>query len=215
MDEHDLLERDDALAQIDVALAGGRAGQGCALLLTGQEGIGKTSLFEVARARAAAAGMSLLTARSGQLESDVAFGVVRQLFEPPVLGVGPQERRALFAGAAGLAAPLLAADLAGVPVPGSGRRSAWAVLHGLYWLTANLAARRPLLIAVDDVHWTDRASLRSLSYLTARLEGLPVTVLLAAHCASYCKWVPAGASTDACCGRSRQDGSRMRPDRGW
>ena len=181
MDEHDLFERDAALAQIDVALAGGRAGQGCALLLTGQAGIGKTSLFEVARARAAAAGMSLLTARSGQLESDVAFGVVRQLFEPPVLGVGAQERRALFEGAAGLAAPLLAADLAGVPVPGSGRRSAWAVLHGLYWLTANLAARRPLLIAVDDVHWTDRASLRSLSYLTARLEGLPVTVLLAAR----------------------------------
>jgi len=181
VDEHDLLERDDALGQIDVALAKGRAGQGCALLLTGQAGIGKTSLFEVARARAAAAGMSLLTARSGQLESDVAFGVVRQLFEPPVLGVGPPERRALFEGAAGLAAPLLAADLAGVPVPGSGRRSAWAVLHGLYWLTANLAARRPLLIAVDDVHWTDRASLRSLSYLTARLEGLPVTVLLAAR----------------------------------
>jgi len=59
VDERDLLERDDASGQIDVALAGGRAGQGCALLLTGQAGIGKTSLFEVARARAAAAGMSL------------------------------------------------------------------------------------------------------------------------------------------------------------
>ena len=52
-------------------------------------------------------------------------------------------------------------------------------MHGLYWLTANLADRRPLLIAVDDVHWADEASLRWLAYLAPRLEGLAVAVLLA------------------------------------
>ena len=38
----------------------------------------------------------------------------------------------------------------------------------------NLAADRPLVLAIDDLHWCDRPSLRFLAYLTRRLEGLPV-----------------------------------------
>ena len=38
---------------------------------------------------------------------------------------------------------------------GAATDTSFAVLHGLYWLVANLAARRPLLIAVDDAHWAD------------------------------------------------------------
>jgi hypothetical protein len=49
----------------------------------------------------------------------------------------------------------------------------------LYWLVANLAARRPLLIAVDDAHWADPPSLRWLAYLAARIDDLPVALLLA------------------------------------
>ena len=41
----------------------------------------------------------------------------------------------------------------------------------------NLSAEAPLLLAVDDLHWCDRASLRFLAYLTRRLEGLPVLVV--------------------------------------
>src|SRR5262249_7459221 len=48
-----------------------------------------------------------------------------------------------------------------------------------YWLAANLAALRPLLIAVDDAHWADEPSLRWLTYLAARLEGLPIGILVA------------------------------------
>ena len=43
--------------------------------------------------------------------------------------------------------------------------------HGLYWLTANLAARAPVLILVDDVHWADAPSLRFLVFLVARRLG--------------------------------------------
>ena len=54
-----------------------------------------------------------------------------------------------------------------------------AVQHGLYWLVANLAARGPMVIAVDDAHWADAPSLRWLAHLAARIEGLPVALLLA------------------------------------
>jgi DNA-binding CsgD family transcriptional regulator len=54
-------------------------------------------------------------------------------------------------------------------------------LHGLYWLTANLAAREPLVLAVDDAHWADVPSLRWLSHLAARIDSLPVLLLVAAQ----------------------------------
>ena len=53
------------------------------------------------------------------------------------------------------------------------------MLHGLYWLVANLAATRPLLIVVDDAHWADEPSLRWLAYLAPRLEGLAAGLLVA------------------------------------
>ena len=52
------------------------------------------------------------------------------------------------------------------------------VMHGLYWLAANLAARRPTAIVIDDLHWADASSLRWLSFLGRRLEGLPLLVVL-------------------------------------
>jgi predicted ATPase len=53
------------------------------------------------------------------------------------------------------------------------------VARGLYWLTANLAERNPVMIAVDDVQWSDPPSLRFLAYLCRRLEGMTVLVLVA------------------------------------
>ena len=80
----------------------------------------------------------------------------------------------MLAGAAALAKPVLfAAD------PEAGAEPSFSVLHGLYWLTVNLADAQPLLVAVDDAHWADVASLRWLIYLARRLEGVPLALVLA------------------------------------
>jgi predicted ATPase len=146
------------------------------LLLEGRAGIGKSSLVEVACSRAAELGHEVLRARGSELESGFAFGVVRQLFERRLAGTDPGEREALLAGPAAAVRPLLAGEVAGalaggVAAPLAGD-SSFAVLHGLYWLVVNLAARGPLLIAVDDAHWADEPSLRWLAYLARRLDGL-------------------------------------------
>jgi DNA-binding CsgD family transcriptional regulator len=166
-----LLERERELAAVEELLAGG----GATLVVEGGAGLGKTVLVEAACRRAADLGREILRARGSELEAGFAFGVVRQLFERRLLAVGEREREALLAGPAGAVRSLLFGERAGQ----SAVDTSFAVLHGLYWLTVNLADRRPLLIAVDDGHWADDASLRWLAYLAPRLEGLAVSLLVA------------------------------------
>ena len=55
----------------------------------------------------------------------------------------------------------------------------FALLHGLWWLTAELAEERPLLLMVDDAQWADGPSLRFFDFLGRRLDGLPVAICIA------------------------------------
>ena len=55
------------------------------------------------------------------------------------------------------------------------------ILHGLLWLTSNLAEEEPLLLLVDDAHRCDPQSLRFASYLLGRIEAMPVALVLAAR----------------------------------
>ena len=165
-----LLERDGELATIARVLAGGGV-----VVVEGGAGIGKTSLLAASAARGEEAGVEVLRARGSELEEGFAFGVVRQLFERRVMKMETRERESLFAGPAAAVRPLLYGHAEEV----STNDVSFAVLHGLYWLAANVAASQPLLVVVDDAQWADRASLRWLAYLAPRLEGLPVSLLVA------------------------------------
>jgi DNA-binding CsgD family transcriptional regulator len=173
-----LRERDSELARVDALLAAARAGRGGMLLITGPAGIGKTTLLAAARERAGQAGMRMLAGRGGELESGFSFGVARQLFEPLLAGAGTAEREALLEGAARRALIALE-DQAGAVLPEAEGEPPFAVTHGLYWLAVNASGAGPGLLAVDDLHWADQASLRFLLYLADRLAGLPVALLLA------------------------------------
>jgi len=174
----DLLERDAELASIAELAELARMGMGGFVLILGPAGIGKTRLVEAAVARARDLGVDTATARSSELERDFPFGLVRQLLEPLVACVPAGEREDLLAGAAGLGEAVLRDPESAVEIsPTAG--SSYAALHGLYWLTANLAARVPLLLAVDDAHWADAPSLRFLAYLVKRIGGLPVLAVIA------------------------------------
>ncbi len=165
-----LLDRDAELSVISAAIAAARSGSGTALIVEGPAGIGKTSLLAHASRQAAAAGMTVLAARAAELEGGYAWGVARQLFEPATVRAGAGELMADSVVA--LAAPAL--SHAGY----HGDEGAFAVLHGLYWLTAGLAQQEPLLIAVDDLHWADQPSQRFVAHLVRRLEGLPVLLMV-------------------------------------
>jgi DNA-binding CsgD family transcriptional regulator len=176
-----LFEREDELAVLSGALAAARDGAGSVVMVDGPAGIGKTRLLSHALALAHAGGVGVLSACGVELEREIPFGLAGQLFAARLAGTSAGERERLLAGHAGLAASLF--DPA-APPPGD----AEALVRGLHWLTINLtlppaaeAAPRPLVLAIDDAHWCDRPSLRFLAYLAARLDGLPVLLLLAAR----------------------------------
>jgi DNA-binding CsgD family transcriptional regulator len=170
----DLLERDAELAALEELIGG--AGQARLLAIVGPPGIGKTSLIQEARLRGHAAGMLVLGARRSELERRFSFGVVRQLFEPFLVRLSEEERSELLVGAAGLSLSVFEPD---VLTTEPAAESSLSLLHGLYWLAANLTTLRPLLLVVDDLHWSDLPSLRWLAYLLPRLDGLEVSLVVA------------------------------------
>jgi DNA-binding CsgD family transcriptional regulator len=162
-DRHPLiLGRDAELTAMTAAITAAAGGHGTLVLVQGPAGIGKTTMLRAACAEATARGMRALTARGLAFERGFSFGIVRQLLEPARAADGPAQWDALLDGAPADAAP-------------------HTTLHGLYWVTANLAAREPLVLAVDDAHRADAPSLRWLSYLAARIDSLPVLLLAAAQ----------------------------------
>jgi DNA-binding CsgD family transcriptional regulator len=172
-EETALLERESELAVLHSVIEAASGGAGRCVIVEGAAGIGKTSLLRAAGGHAATAGLRVLRARGSELEQTLPYGVARQLFERPLARASPEEREDALTGAAGLAAGLLTADRPVAPTA-AGEDASFAVLHGLYWVTANLAERAPLLVSVDDLHWADPASVRWFAYLAHRIEGLPV-----------------------------------------
>jgi DNA-binding CsgD family transcriptional regulator len=179
--EQVLLERDAAFARIDQRLLDAIAGSGSLLLLEGPAGIGKTRLVVAAGRHGRELGLTTLSARGSELERDFAYGLVRQLFEAPLVAASPPERAELLAGAAGRTAALFGVTAAPDDAVEALLDPWFAILHGLYWLCANLGRRCPLLLCIDDVHWADQASLRFLHYLGRRLGELPIAVVAAAR----------------------------------
>jgi class 3 adenylate cyclase/DNA-binding CsgD family transcriptional regulator len=170
-----LLEREAEVAALHAVVDAALSGGGRVVAIEGRAGMGKTRLVAEARALAASAGFEVLVARSADLEQEFAYGVVRQLFEPFLASLSTEERDEALSGTAGLAERLFGdGELTG----STAGDVSFAVLHGLYWLAANIAARRPTAIVVDDLHWTDAPTLRWLSFLGRRLDGLPLLVVL-------------------------------------
>jgi DNA-binding SARP family transcriptional activator/tetratricopeptide (TPR) repeat protein len=157
-----LVEREDELQRIGSILRRVSAGHGGVLIAEGPAGIGKTRLLRELCAQAASARFHVFDARAGMLEREYGFGVVRQLFAE--LSADHE----LTEGPAGPARGVLADTGAS--------EGTFPVLNGLHHLVVNLSNRDPLILAIDDLHWGDPASLRFLVYLARRLASLRILI---------------------------------------
>jgi predicted ATPase len=95
-----LLEREAEFDAIGAVVGAAVAGSGKVLAIEGEAGVGKTSLLAEGRRLAAMAGAEILSARSGDLEREFPFAVVRQLLGPQLRQASADERASIFDGAA-------------------------------------------------------------------------------------------------------------------
>ncbi len=174
-----LLERENEQEALHSTMARACAGHGGAVVICGDPGIGKTRLLAGAASAAERLGLVALRAAGSELERGFAFGAVQQLYERSLADLPVAERERILGGAASQARGVFPALCTGADGDAEVTEATHAVLHGLYWLTVNLAMHQPLLLSVDDAHWVDEPSLRWLSYLAHRLEDMPICLMIA------------------------------------
>lgn len=179
-----LLEREVQLDRFAEAISDARRGMGSLIVVEGAAGSGKTSLLDSAQRAAQVADLWSFSATGAEIERELPFGVVRQLFELRLRGLPADVRKRAFKGAAALAAPLVEGRPEG-GVDLSSLAPAVSLLHGLYWLLVNLSEERPLILTVDDAQWADLSSLRLVEFLSRRIAELPVLVLVATRETSF------------------------------
>ena len=146
-----------------------------ALLLSGDPGIGKTTLWEAGIDVARDRGTRVLFARPSGAEAQLAYAALIDLLDgvpTTELDLPPPQQRAL--------------EVAIVRAHPAGAVEPRAIAVGFANALRALSGRGPLLVAVDDVQWLDLPSADVLTYAARRLEDEPVRFLLAKR--------PAGAS---------------------
>lgn len=163
-----IVGRDRELASVRDFLA--RIDHGaCALVLEGEAGVGKTTLWAAGVAEAGKRGARALEARPAESETALSFTGIGDLLDAvleEVLDTLPAPQRRALSRALVLEedeGPAADPHAIGVAV----RNALRAV-----------AVQRPVLVAVDDVQWLDTASSGALAYAARRLRDEPVGILL-------------------------------------
>ncbi|MBI3751523.1 MAG: AAA family ATPase [Chloroflexi bacterium] len=176
-----VIGRDTELRVVDEVLGGLPAGS-AALVIQGEPGIGKTTIWNAAIDRAQAMGARVLAARAAAAERNLTLATLADLLgliidDLPVDLPGPQRRA--------LDVALLRVDANGhgtgderLPLEPRDPRLLGAAVRAVL---AELAAAGPVLIAIDDAQWADAASAMALAYAVRRLADRPIGLLLAAR----------------------------------
>jgi len=150
-DSSRLIERDAAQAALRTHLDEAVSGRGRFVVVRGEAGIGKTALLRSFLASAAADGVAILAGACDGVSTPQPFGPLDDMVDG-FAADGTLQLRALL------------------------DRSASRMEVGR-WLLARLGDE-PHVVAIEDVHWADQATLELLAYLARRLEDLPAIVVV-------------------------------------
>jgi DNA-binding CsgD family transcriptional regulator len=151
-------------------LAPGLAGAGQVLVVCGEPGIGKSTVWEAGVGLARSLGYAVWSTRASEAEAQLSFAGLADLVEgagPGVLaGLPPPQRRALEVA-------VRRAEPEGAPP------EPLAIAAGLLAALRVAAGAGPVLVAVDDLPWLDGASAAAVVFAARRLADQNVRFLVA------------------------------------
>ena len=170
-----LRERSKLLEQLDDLLIQSSHGSGVIATISGSTAVGKTTLFNALTERAAAAGAMVLSVVSSPNERHVPYSALTQLLH--ALGAHSAVDEIPYNGEEATARRGDPTGRTVVPAPPETQDDPLTVSRQTHRIIAQVAARRPVLIAVDDIQYTDPATLSCLRYLAQRLSQLPLALV--------------------------------------
>jgi DNA-binding CsgD family transcriptional regulator len=168
--------RAEELARLDAALA---SAEPHTLLVGGEAGIGKTRLLAEFTTRAQTAGArALMGACLPVGEGSLAYAPVSQALRQLVRELDSATLERVVGGWRSeltlLVPGLRPSALAEVAVGGLDRAGLFAALLGM---VERVATERPLVVAVEDLHWADQSTLDLLAFLVANLGEAAVVLV--------------------------------------
>ncbi len=175
-----LVGRTVELQAIQAALLATRQGADGAILITGEPGIGKTRLLREAADRAAALGFQVMHGGGTELEHAIPYAAVIDALDEPLSALRRADLTALGRDSLaelGRLLPSLAAWA--TPLATTLQIERHRCHHAIRSVLHRLAARRPVLLVLDDVQWADHASVEVVVHLLRHRS--PRLMLLLAH----------------------------------
>ncbi len=164
--------RDDVRARLSAHLDAVLAGQTRFVWLAGEAGIGKTRLLEDLAATATARGVRVLRGTGWDDPGTPPFWLWAQVLRDASDGRDVAALQAGWGPAAEEALTLLP-GATGDATPPAAR---FTLFESLASVVGTLSRQAPLVLLLDDLHWTDAGSLRALEHVLKSLAGQPLLV---------------------------------------
>lgn len=178
-----LAGRSAELAEITAALDAADRGAGRTLILAGEGGVGKTRLVEAAHELAGKRGWSVALGRAYPVESGMPYALFSDALLPLIRKLEPGTLQTLTRGGnAELVAlfPALAGPGERPSMRGDPAELKPRLLWNLAQFLSRFAAKRPLLVALENLQWADASSLELLHFV-ARQAGKDRILLLCSY----------------------------------
>lgn len=173
-DELPFVGREKEWAVVESALRAAGAGKPATVLVEGSAGLGKSRLLRELARRAETAGGLVLFAKCYEPEQAVPYGAMGDALSGVVGHPALEKLNHQWLAEAARILPGLYeqfGDLSSRP-PSEGSQAARRRLHeAIARLIELLASDGPVLLAVDDIHWADPATLELLHFLSHRIRG--------------------------------------------
>ena len=178
-----LIGRVQPLEALDRALEGAREGRGRVLILSGEAGIGKSRLLAEAKARVAERGFLYLQGNCFEPDRVLPYAPLMDLLRAFMLAHSAEETTR-YLGGVGHELVKLVPELAGFlpeiapTAPLESEQEKRRLFQTLAQFFARLASIQPVLLTVEDLHWSDETSLEFLLYLARHVSSLPLLLIL-------------------------------------
>jgi len=170
-----LVGRATELNTLVAALTAADSGAGSTVFVVGESGIGKTKLVEALVERAAGRGFATALGRAYPVETGVPYAVFSDALMPLLRGIEPSVLMLLTRGGAAELAQLFPAlrnaDRPVSPARGDPAELKSRVLWNFTQLLSRLAAKKPLLLVLENLQWADSASLEMLHFVARQIGG--------------------------------------------